>query len=193
MIKYFVTFDIKNGTDLRRIRPRLSNGHTAENNERKRDFSIEKPSTANRVAFPVWRPDDVIEVDERRRILDDSDYPFVRPRDVINGFEDEDKRRLDEDSDYPFVRPRQVHFLPATSTTTTNSSSSPRNQRVTTKSDLSSRSSPIVRRESASRCDTASPIPSRVSPEFSSLIRANGGSLQPCAMKPPTDRFYDVL
>ena len=166
----------------------MSNGHSAENNERKRDFVIEKSSPTNRVAFPVWRPDDVIDIDERRHILDDSDYPFVRPRDVINGFEDDDKRRLEDDSDYPFVRPRQVHFLPAASTTTTTSSSSPRNQKVRTKSDLSSRSSPVVRRESSSRCDTTSPTPSRVSPEFSSLIRANGGSLQPCAMKPPTDR-----
>ena len=119
--------------------------------------------TAHRLASPVWSDNDVIDSDERLKILDD----FVQPRDVTPY----------EDSDYSFVRPRQVHFLP----------SAPRNQRLKHNGN-NRQSSPVTQRSDT--VTPRSPTPSRVSPEFSSLIRANGGSLEAGAMKPPTDRFF---
>ena len=160
-----------------RTSPVIVNGqdwNVEENDLQKRNyFGAKKVPTVNRFASPAWRPRDVIDdPDERRRMLDDSDFPFIRPRDVIPC--DEDKRRIldEDDSQSPFVRPRQVHFLP-----------SPRNQR-----NNSRLSSPVVRRESGGGVTPQSS--SRSSPEFSSLIRNNGGSLEPAAMKPPTDRFW---
>ena len=148
-----------------------------------------KKSPVNRLASPVWRPSDVIDVDERRRILDDSDYPFVRPRDVQTSLDDVDdddnfKRRFLDDSQSPFLKPRQVTFL----------HSSPKSQRHKTSrvtSEVgSAQTSPVARRESASHSLTSHRDASlRASPEFSSMIRANGGSLKPEAMKPPIDRF----
>ena len=137
-----------------------------------------KPSTGNRLASPVWHRDDA---DERRHILDDSDYPFVRPRDVrtspddVDDDFDDEKTKFIDDSRSPFLKPRQVTFVPHTS-----------HKHQTSPTPAS----PVARRESASHRDSSLTHPSsRSSPEFSSLIRANGGSLKPEAMKPPTDRF----
>ena len=170
----FSPIQVEKEKDFRTSPTIVGNGQdwdAEENDLQKRDyFGAKRIPTVNRFASPAWRPRDVIDPDERRRILDDSDSPFIRPRDVIPC--DEDKRRIleEDDSHSPFVRPRQVHFLP-----------SPRNQR-----NNSRLSSPVTRRDVSVVTPQSS---SRSSPEFSSLIRANGGSLEPAAMKPPTDRF----
>jgi len=144
-----------------------------------------KRPTGNRLASPVWHRDDA---DERRRILDDSDYPFIRPRDVrtspddVDDDFDDEKAKFIDDSRSPFLKPRQVTFVHSTPSGRHSHPTSP----VT--------ASPSSRRESASQRDSSLTHPSsRSSPEFSSLVRANGGRLKPEAMKPPTDRFHEAL